>query len=103
MSGRGIKKWAPFQGLEDQEQTLLRVKRKHEALPEPTLSDDQEAEIDQALQTCLNRKMKVVYYRDNLKNEIGIVTRIDRLEQTLTVNGKNIFFKEIKGLTEDGE
>ena len=92
------KQFMPFAALKGFETLLAAVSRPKEARVE--LSEDQIEELNKALQTVrCGDWIRIVYYDKHKYTElIGPVDVINKRLQILTVQGVEIFFRDIKAI-----
>lgn len=93
---RGMKKWAPFSSLNEQESFLSKMLSERKKEHEQLLSDDQIEEIEYILNNCLSYKLKIYYYDNTLKSIEGYVDKIDNINNVLHCNNKLIKIPKIK-------
>ena len=100
MSDRGMKKWAPFKALSEQEDSLKKLQTRSERVPRPLLSIDQEEEINDILVAYRGQEVKISYYRNERIYCINtVIEKIDVSNMRLVLPERKIIsFKEIVGL-----
>ena len=101
MSDRGIKKWAPYKTLEEQDFKLTKHKEKEEKIEKPTISAEFAEEINEILINYSGELLKIKYYKNGKILEVTErVKRIDPYEKKLVLFSKrsimitDIFFIE---------
>lgn len=78
MSDRGMKKWAPFNALESQQDEVHKIIQEKQRVPFPTLSDEQIEEINYFLSTYDNEECIIQFYYDGFIKIIqGTIIKID--------------------------
>ena len=96
MSGRGMKKWAPYASLIEQKGTVMQMKKNRQAIPKPILSQEQANELNEALLNIKQGPITLSYYRAGQTITItGGTTRINYDEKYLILNEHTIKFHEI--------
>lgn len=98
MSERGMKKWAPFSALPEQNSFIKRAKELHKQEIEPILSEDQIAEIEFILNSYENEYVEVAYFNKKMIYVYGYITKIDPLNGTIKVDNITIKIKSIKSI-----
>ena len=100
MSGRGMKKWAPYKSLKEQWTVLDDVHEKEKRIEKPTISSEEAEEINDLLVNYHGQEVEISFYRNGMiKNEVSIIKKIDAFEKKIyLVNRKVISFKEIVGI-----
>ena len=89
MSDRGIKKWAPYKTLEEQDFTLSNHKEKEEKVEKPTISTEFAGEINEILVNYSGELLKIRYYKNGKIFEIvEKIKRIDPIEKKLVLFSK---------------
>ena len=97
MSDRGIKKWAPYKTLTEQDFTLKSHKEKEEKVEKPTISGDFAEEINEILQNYHGEELTIKYYRNGkILTEVGCIKKIDTFEKKLVLfSRKSIMITEV--------
>ena len=86
MSDRGIKKWAPYKSLVEQQGTLERVSSKRQIKEKPLISNEEAEEINEILTNYQGETLIVKYYRNQkLIEEEIIIKKIDTYEKKLVL------------------
>ena len=89
MSDRGIKKWAPYKTLEEQDFTLKSHKEKEEKIEKPLISREFAEEINEILINYSGELLKIKYYKNGKILEITErIKRIDPIEKKLVLFSK---------------
>lgn len=89
MSDRGIKKWAPYKTLEEQDFTLKSHKEKEEKIEKPTISAEFAEEINEILVNYSGELLHIKYYKNGKILEINErIKRIDPYEKKLVLFSK---------------
>ena len=89
MSDRGIKKWAPYKTLEEQDFTLKEHKEKEEKIEKPTISTEFAEEINEILTDYSGELLKIRYYKNGKIIELKErIKKIDPFEKKLVLFSK---------------
>ena len=89
MSDRGIKKWAPYKSLVEQDFTLKEQKNKVEKVEKPTISAEFAEEINEILVNYHGEELLIEYYRNGTIFSINdTIKKIDRYEKKLVLSSK---------------
>ena len=100
MSDRGMKKWAPYKSLVEQDYTLKSQKEKRQKVEKPKISVDFAEEIDNILQNYNGEELMIKYYRNGIiTTVIDTIKKIDQYEKKLVLSSrKTIMLSEIISL-----
>jgi hypothetical protein len=98
MSERGMKKWAPFSALPEQNAFIKRAKELHQQEIEPTLSEDQIAEIEFILNNYENECVEITYFNKKTLHIYGYITKIDPINGVIKINNTSIKIAAIKSI-----
>lgn len=100
MSGRGMKKWAPYKALVEQTDALRDLERNKEPRERPILSPDQEEEINEILVNYHGQYVKATYWKNHKIYEFcGIISKIDVVNRQLIFQeNKKVLLSELCGL-----
>ena len=89
MSDRGIKKWAPYKTLEEQDFSLRGHKEKEEKIEKPTISAEFAEEINEILVNYSGELLKIKYFKDGKILEVtSKVKTIDPITKKLVLFSK---------------
>lgn len=89
MSDRGIKKWAPYKSLVEQDFTLKEQKNKVEKVEKPTISAEFAEEINEILVNYHGEELLIEYYRNGTIFSINdTIKKIDQYEKKLVLSSK---------------
>lgn len=86
-------KWQAFDALEGYREALSDTERRLNRKAKPQLFPDAAEEIDQVLkQACDNKNNALIKYHENgyTHDVSGVITRVDMVEKTLTINNRTI-------------
>ncbi len=100
MSERGMKKWAPYKSLVEQEAVLNKAKNNVERVEKPQISNEQAESINEILINYRGERLKVKYYRNYKIHEEEItISRIDNINKKLVLtDNTSIKFNELINL-----
>ena len=89
MSDRGIKKWAPYKSLTEQDFTLKEHKEKEEKIEKPTISTEFAEEINEILVNYSGETLEIKYFKNcKILEVVSKVKRIDPIEKKLVLFSK---------------
>ena len=78
MSERGMKKWAPYKSLIEQEKYLKKASQKNEKIERPQISSDEAENINEILVNYHGEELEITYWRNEKINTISsILVKID--------------------------
>ncbi|NLB49816.1 MAG: YolD-like family protein [Erysipelotrichia bacterium] len=102
MSERGMKKWAPFKSLTEQEDYLEKIHQKNKRVSKPRISSDQAEIINEILINYHGQRLTITYWRTEKINTVStILQKIDGLNKKIILeNKKTILFSEIINIQE---
>lgn len=92
---RGMKKWAPFKALENQDKFIKKVVDINSSNEKPSLSEEQANEINYALSNYLNKNIKVKYFINKISYIEGIYKKLNIYDQYILVDKKKILLSSI--------
>ena len=97
MSDRGMKKWAPYKSLVEQEKYLKKAHDDNEKIERPILSSDEMEEINEKLVNYSNEEVIITYWRDNKINSVTtLIKKIDADNKKIILpDRKSIYFHEL--------
>ena len=97
MSDRGMKKWAPYKSLVEQEKYLKKAHNDNEKIERPILSSDEMEEINEKLVNYSNEEVIITYWRDNKINSVTtLIKKIDADNKKIILpDRKSIYFHEL--------
>lgn len=100
MSERGMKKWAPFKALVEQEKYLKYTKDKNREVEKPIVSNEKAEEINYLLQHHEGRILNFTIYKNKRLVEIkNIIKRIDMFDRKIYMIDKtSIYLKDLVNL-----
>ena len=91
MSDRGIKKWAPYKSLTEQDFTLKEHKEKEEKIEKPTISAEFAEEINNILVNYSGETLEIGYYKNGkILKVISKVKTIDPYERKLILESRKV-------------
>ena len=102
MSDRGMKKWAPYKALIEQEPILNKLRKEKTKVDKPRISSDEAENINDILVNYHGEELEIQYYRDGyVFNKVITIRKIDVLNKKLLINQQGvIYFNEIVSLRE---
>ena len=105
MSDRGIKKWAPYKTLSEQDFNMSRQKEKEEKIEKPTISADFAEEINEILVNYHGEELTINYYKNGKIIEVvDRIKKIDTFEKKLVLySRKIIMLREIVSIIRNDE
>ena len=105
MSDRGIKKWAPYKSLTEQDFSLSKQKEKEEKIEKPKISADFAEEINEILINYHGEELTIGYYRNGKIFEVtDRIKKIDTFEKKLVLySRKIIMLREIVSIIRNDE
>jgi len=97
MSERGMKKWAPYKSLNEQDKYLKKVSNDNKKVTKPQMSSDEAEEINEILVNYQGEELLITYFRNNQINKINtVIKKIDPLNKKIVLlERKTINFNEI--------
>ena len=97
MSERGMKKWAPYKSLNEQEGYLKKLHQKQEKIERPRISSDEAENINEILVNYHSEELIISYWRNNQVNTItSIINKIDPVNKKIVLpERKTIYFAEL--------
>ena len=101
MSDRGMKKWAPYKSLIEQDVYLNKMKKEKEKISKPIISSEEAENINEILTNYHGEELEVSYFRNSeILTEKIIIKTIDVVNKKLILlNRRVIYFKEIVSLS----
>ena len=97
MSERGMKKWAPYKSLIEQEKYLKKTSQNNEKQVRPQISTDEAEQINEILVNYNGEELEITYWRNEKLNTIAsILVKIDPENKKIVLpERKTIYFKEL--------
>ena len=101
MSERGMKKWAPYKSLNEQERYLKKLHSDNEKVEKPRISSDVAEEINEILVNYQGEEILITYWRNGKINTISSVFKKIDVENKKIVlpERKTIYFAELVNLS----
>ena len=97
MSERGMKKWAPYKSLPEQEKYLKKLKEGQEKVERPVMSSDEMEEINEILVNYAGEEVLITYWRNEKIN--SVITTIKKIDvdnkKIVLPDRKTIYFHEL--------
>ena len=100
MSERGMKKWAPYKSLIEQEKYLKKASDDNNKPVRPTISSDEAEEINEILVNYAGEELVITYWRNEKINSVSsIIKKIDPVNKKIVLpDRKTILFSELINL-----
>ena len=97
MSERGMKKWAPYKSLPEQEKYLNKLKEQQQKVERPIMSSDEAEEINEILVNYQGEEILITYWRNEKINSVTtIIKKIDVDNKKIVLpERKTIYFHEL--------
>ena len=97
MSERGMKKWAPYKSLNEQEDYLKKLHNKQEKVERPSISSDEADNINEILVNYHGEELLIEYWRNDKINTVSsILSKIDPVNKKIVLPlRKTIYFVEL--------
>lgn len=96
MSGRGMKKWAPFASLNEQETYLNKMRTNREKVSRPRISSEVAEEINEILSNYHNQEVEIRLFEDGEIFTIKAkISRIDIYQKAIFIENNKINFIDI--------
>ena len=97
MSERGMKKWAPYKSLNEQEDYLNKLHKKQEKIERPSISSDEADNINEILVNYHGEELLIEYWRNDKINTVSsILSKIDPANKKIVLPlRKTIYFAEL--------
>ena len=97
MSERGMKKWAPYKSLPEQEKYLKKLKEDQEKVERPVMSSDEMEEINEILVNYAGEEVLISYWRNEKVNNVTTtIKKIDVDNKKIVLpDRKTIYFHEL--------
>ena len=100
MSERGMKKWAPYKSLIEQEKYLKKAHQDNNVVKKPTLSSDEAEYINEILVSYHGEELEITFWRNDKLNTVStILVKIDPVNKKIVLpERKTIYFSELISL-----
>ena len=100
MSERGMKKWAPYKSLNEQENYLNKLHKDNEKVEKPHISSDVAEEINEILVNYQGEELLITFYRnEKIQSITSTIKKIDIDNKKIVLpDRKTIYFVELVGL-----
>ena len=97
MSERGMKKWAPYKSLNEQEDYLNKLHQKQVKIERPRISSDEAESINEILVNYHGEELLIEYWRNDKINTVSsILSKIDPVNKKIVLPlRKTIYFTEL--------
>ena len=100
MSERGMKKWAPYKSLIEQEKYLKKAKENNDKQVRPQISSDEAEIINDILINYQGEELLIVYWRNDKINTVSsVLLKIDADNKKIVLpERRTIYFRELISL-----
>ena len=97
MSERGMKKWAPYKSLNEQENYLNRLHKDQNKVSKPRISTDEAESINEILVNYHGEELEITYWRNDKINTVStVLVKIDALNKKIVLpERRTINFAEL--------
>ena len=97
MSERGMKKWAPYKSLNEQENYLNKLHQNQNKVERPRISSDEADNINEILVNYHGEELLIEYWRDEKINTVSsVLSKIDPVNKKIVLPlRKTIYFSEL--------
>jgi len=97
MSERGMKKWAPYKSLIEQEKYLKKASDNNDKQARPQISSDEAEIINEILVNYHGEELLISYWRNEKINTVStILVKIDAENKKIVLpNRRTIYFAEL--------
>ena len=97
MSERGMKKWAPYKSLIEQEKYLKKARDENNKQVRPQISSDEAEMINEILVNYHGEELEITYWRNEKINTVStILVKIDAENKKIVLpERRTIYFKEL--------
>ena len=100
MSERGMKKWAPYKSLIEQEKYLKKAKQDNEKQVRPQISMDEAELINEILVNYQGEELEISFWRNEKINTVSsVLAKIDAVNKKIVLpERRTIYFRELISL-----
>ena len=97
MSERGMKKWAPYKSLNEQENYLNKLHQNQNKVERPRISSDEAENINDILVNYHGEELLIEYWRNEKINTVSsVLSKIDPVNKKIVLPlRKTIYFAEL--------
>ena len=97
MSERGMKKWAPYKSLNEQENYLNKLHQNQNKIERPRISSDEAENINDILVNYHGEELLIEYWRNEKINTVSsVLSKIDPVNKKIVLPlRKTIYFSEL--------
>ena len=97
MSERGMKKWAPYKSLNEQENYLNKLHQNQNKVERPRISSDEAENINDILVNYHGEELLIEYWRNEKINTVSsVLSKIDPVNKKIVLPlRKTIYFNEL--------
>ncbi|MCR5506100.1 MAG: YolD-like family protein [Bacilli bacterium] len=103
MSGRGMKKWAPYKSLKEQWETLDNIHEEEKKVEKPKISSEEAEVINDILVNYHGQELTIKYFKNGqVLQEKSAIKKIDAYDKKIyLVNRKVISMHDLVDIVED--
>ena len=97
MSERGMKKWAPYKSLNEQENYLNKLHQNQNKVERPRISSDEADNINEILVNYHGEELLIEYWRnEKINTASSVLSKIDPVNKKIVLPlRKTIYFSEL--------
>lgn len=101
MSDRGMKKWAPYKSLIEQDPAIMQMRKERNKVDRPIISNEVAEEINEILTNYHGEMLRIKVYKNGEINYIETtLSKIDPYDRRLvTPERKSIYLKDVVGIS----
>ena len=93
MSGRGMKKWAPYKSLPEQWSSLDEQNNNDNRVEKPKISNEMAEEINEILTNYQGQELTFIYFKKgSLLEEKSTIKKIDAFERKLILDNRRVIY-----------
>ena len=90
--GRGMIKWAPFATMPEQFENVSRMKVEQAYVPQPTLTDELQQELEQKLRELGGKNVILRYWNEGYEYQVEcVIETVDDWSRAVTVSKEDSF------------
>ena len=102
MSDRGMKKWAPYKSLIEQDPAIMQMQRQRGKVERPIISNEVAEEINEILTHYHGEMLRIKIYKNGeIRYVETTLAKIDPYEKRLVLPDRtSIYLKDVVGLSQ---